>query len=29
MHALTPAQIPLYRGFCVGVHVFIFCHPHF
>ena len=29
MHALTPAQIPLYRGFCVGVHVFFFCHPHF
>jgi hypothetical protein len=29
MHALTPAHIPLYRGFCVGVHVFIFCHPHF
>ena len=29
MHPLTPAQIPLYRGFCVGVHVFIFCHPHF
>ncbi len=29
MHALTPAQIPLYRGFCVGVHVFFFSHPHF
>ncbi len=29
MHALTPAHIPLYREFCVGVHVFIFCHPHF
>jgi hypothetical protein len=29
MHALMPAQIPLYREFCVGVHVFIFCHPHF
>src|SRR5271168_3294171 len=29
MHALTPAQIPLYRGFCVGVHVFFFRHPHF
>jgi hypothetical protein len=29
MHALTSAQIPLYRRFCVGVHVFIFCHPHF
>ncbi len=29
MHALTPAHIPLYRRFCVGVHVFIFCHPHF
>jgi hypothetical protein len=24
-----PSQIPLYRGFCVCVHVFIFCHPHF
>jgi hypothetical protein len=29
MHALTPAQIPLYGEFCVGMHVFIFCHPHF
>ena len=29
MHALTPAQKPLYTGFCVGVHVFNFCHPHF
>jgi hypothetical protein len=29
MDALTPAQIPLYREFCVDVHVFIFCHPHF
>jgi hypothetical protein len=29
MHALTPAQIPLYRGFFVSVHVFIFFHPHF
>ena len=29
MHALTPAQKPLYTGFCVGVHVFIFYHPHF
>jgi hypothetical protein len=29
MHALTPAQIPLYTEFCVGMHVFIFCHPHF
>ncbi len=29
MHALMPAQIPLYRGFSMGVHVFIFCHPNF
>ncbi len=28
-HALTPDQIRLYRGFCVGLNVFIFSHPHF